>query len=52
MDAEVIADVFGDFRVLTDGSGILTALAHRIKKDGSALILAGSCSTATNAQTA
>lgn len=52
MDAEVIADVFGDFRVLTDGSGILTALARRIKKDGSALILAGSCSTATNAQTA
>lgn len=62
-DAEVLADIFGDYRVLTGGSGILTALARRLKKDnsthlpqsatsGSALILAGSCSTATNAQTA
>lgn len=62
-DAEVLAEVFGGMRVLTGGSGILTALARRWKgsstvslptsgTDGPALILAGSCSTATNAQTA
>ena len=62
-DAEILADIFGNDRVLTGGSGILTPLARRIKKGGPArmpqpgvggraLILAGSCSTATNAQTA
>lgn len=62
-DADLLAELFGDWKVLTGGSGILTALARRIKKNGTpcppqsgtegkALILAGSCSTATNAQTA
>ena len=62
-DADLLAELFGGMKVLTGGSGILTALARRIKKnrvsflpqsstEGKALILAGSCSTATNAQTA
>ena len=62
-DAEILADLFGADRVLTGGSGLLTALARRLKKDnsvhlpqssaeGPALILAGSCSSATRAQTA
>ncbi|MDO5545310.1 MAG: four-carbon acid sugar kinase family protein [Eubacteriales bacterium] len=61
-DAEVIADAFGSFKVLSGGSGLLTALARRLKKGGApqtvstrtsgpAVILAGSCSVATNAQT-
>lgn len=62
-DAEILAELFGGFRVLTGGSGILTALARRRKRGepaalpqsaavGPALLLAGSCSAATNAQTA
>lgn len=62
-DAEILVDLFGNMKVLSGGSGILTALARRWKPDGasrethpgtkgSAVILAGSCSAATNAQTA
>lgn len=62
-DAKAIVDVFGKMRVLSGGSGVLTALAKYLKPNsrtqapksgtaGDALILAGSCSVATNAQTA
>ena len=61
-DAERIVELFGSMTVLTGGSGILTALAQKLKtKDaaqfeyrgtqGKAIIVAGSCSTATRAQT-
>lgn len=61
-DAARIVSRFGDMTVLTGGSGILKDLAGRYKtKDhspvfyqgtkGPAVILAGSCSTATHAQT-
>lgn len=61
-DAERIVDLFGNMKVLTGGSGILTALARRLTKnetgeaeycgtEGPAIIVAGSCSTATHAQT-
>lgn len=64
-DAERIAAVFGDMLVQSGGSGILTALGQRYLKDqpkapgghmppsqtaGRALLLAGSCSTATQQQ--
>ena len=62
-DAEILAELFGDMKVLSGGSGILTALARKIKggkaasavytgTKGPAVILGGSCSVATNAQTA
>ena len=61
-DAEKIVSLFGDMPFLTGGSGILAALARHIKGNGSAqhtfpgtegkaLLVAGSCSTATHAQT-
>jgi len=61
-DAARIAGLFGDMKVLTGGSGILTELARRYRTrdtgavpyqgtDGPAVIVAGSCSTATHAQT-
>lgn len=61
-DAARIASLFGDWKVLSGGSGILTALAQKLLPagksaatasgtSGSAVILAGSCSTATHAQT-
>lgn len=61
-DAEKIISLFGGMRVLTGGSGLLTPLARRLKPRrhaevfssaaaGRALILSGSCSPATNAQT-
>lgn len=61
-DAEIIADIFGNCAVLSGGSGILTALARKLRSgnaqpmffsgtQGPAVILAGSCSVATNAQT-
>ncbi len=68
-DAERLAHLFGDMRVLTGGSGILTALARRFMASefsaplqeggaaayegttGPAVIVAGSCSVATHAQT-
>lgn len=58
-DGVRIADLFGDLRLLTGGSGLLEPLARRLCKDereqkkvdvraeGSALLLAGSCSKAT-----
>lgn len=60
-DAQRIVELFGDMPFLTGGSGILTALARRITgRDeaarafsgtaGKALLVAGSCSTATRAQ--
>lgn len=60
-DAEQIVKLFGDLAVLSGGSGILTALARHLKPDanasvgvpaahGPAIIVAGSCSVATNAQ--
>ena len=63
-DAEAIVRRFGDARLLTGGSGLLTAWArHLMKKtgaertqmsgtDGAGLLLAGSCSRATLAQIA
>ena len=61
-DAERIAALFGDLPFLTGGSGILKPLAAKIVGNrkqadtirgtqGKALLLAGSCSTATHAQT-
>jgi len=61
-DAARIASLFGAMKVLTGGSGILTELAKKLKvldaeavpyegTDGPAVIVAGSCSTATRAQT-
>ena len=61
-DAERIAALFGDLPFLTGGSGLLTALARRITgrtetkaafggTTGRAILVAGSCSTATHAQT-
>ena len=61
-DAERIAALFGDMPFLTGGSGLLTALARRITgraetkaafggTTGRAILVAGSCSTATHAQT-
>lgn len=61
-DAERIISLFGNMPFLTGGSGILTALARRItgRNDaaaafpgtkGKAILVAGSCSVATHAQT-
>lgn len=61
-DAPRLAELFGDWKLLSGGSGLLTALARHLKPGGgkpyppsgvpgSALILAGSCSVATHAQT-
>ncbi|MBQ9155337.1 MAG: four-carbon acid sugar kinase family protein [Eubacterium sp.] len=61
-DAGRIISIFGDMTFLTGGSGILTALAKHltgresVKADfkgveGKALIVGGSCSVATHAQT-
>lgn len=61
-DAQIIADIFCYDTVLSGGSGILTALARKLRREkseemvfsgtsGPALILAGSCSMATNTQT-
>jgi len=61
-DAEKIVSCFGDEPFLTGGSGILTALARHITgrenvtghfagTDGKAILVAGSCSTATHMQT-
>ena len=60
-DCERIAELFGTLPFLTGGSGILTALARKItgRREGKstfsgvageAVIVAGSCSTATRAQ--
>lgn len=60
-DAVLLADIFGDWKLLSGGSGLLTALARHLKPGagrpyppsgvpGRALILAGSCSVATRAQ--
>lgn len=60
-DAERIVRLFGHMPFLTGGSGLLTALARRIVgprasempfpgTEGRAILVAGSCSTATNAQ--
>lgn len=66
-DTEAIANAFGDFRLLTGGSGLAEPLAKywmkkenipaqeqsvKIEADGAALILAGSCSAATRSQIA
>ncbi|MDY5649171.1 MAG: 3-oxo-tetronate kinase, partial [Lachnospiraceae bacterium] len=62
--AEKIVELFGDLSVLTGGSGLMTALAEKYKKEygyaeggrpsdsseGGAVLLAGSCSVATLAQ--
>lgn len=61
-DAALLAEIFGDWKLLSGGSGLLTALARHLKPGahspyppsgvpGDALILAGSCSAMTNAQT-
>ena len=65
-DAARITDCFGDMRFLTGGSGILEPLGQRLKPEnktaypvgkasagtaGKAVLVAGSCSTATHAQT-
>lgn len=61
-DAKLLSDLFGGHKVLSGGSGILTAVAQSLKTtnaakpvssqpNGSAIILAGSCSVATNDQT-
>lgn len=61
-DARLLARLFGDWKVLSGGSGILTELAQKLLPGsagtvpgsgtpGTAVILAGSCSTATHAQT-
>ena len=61
-DGARIVSLFGHMRLLTGGSGILTQLARRLRTkntttvpcceaEGPALIVAGSCSTATHAQT-
>lgn len=61
-DAILLADLFGGYKVLSGGSGILTAVAQSLKTNnaakpaslepnGPAIIFAGSCSVATNAQT-
>ena len=61
-DSERIVELFGDMAFLTGGSGLLTALARRITGRqgtgaafggicGRAIILVGSCSTATHGQT-
>lgn len=61
-DAKLLANLFGSNKVLSGGSGILTAVAQSLKTknatkpvpsrpNSSAVILAGSCSVATNAQT-
>lgn len=61
-DAEKIAELFGDMKLLSGGSGILQELAVKLRKnsapstvyrgtEGPAIIVAGSCSTATHAQT-
>ena len=61
-DGERIVDLFGDLTLLTGGSGILEPLAKRfsrrqerlpeldIRAEGSAILLAGSCSKATLGQ--
>ncbi len=60
-DARRIVELFGDMPFLTGGSGILAALARRITGrneaaqnfpgiSGKAILVAGSCSTATHAQ--
>lgn len=60
-DAVRLAEIFGSWKLLSGGSGLLTALARQLKPGagkpyppsgvpGSALILAGSCSVATRAQ--
>lgn len=61
-DADKIADVFGDMKVLSGGSGILTALGRKYcggrrakdplpsGTDGRGIVLAGSCSEATRGQ--
>lgn len=61
-DAARIVTLFGDMALLTGGSGILTELARHLRTqdaaetvyrgtEGPAVIVAGSCSTATHAQT-
>lgn len=61
-DAALLAELFGDWTVLSGGSGILEALARKLHPgaaqplpesgvEGKAVILAGSCSVATHAQT-
>lgn len=61
-DAQMIAEVFGDKKLLTGGSGIAEALAGKYvvspgeedkktdRTEGKTLLLAGSCSSATLAQ--
>ena len=60
-DAEAIVRLFGNMKLLTGGSGILRALAASMNEgrevfrgfprgNGKALIVAGSCSSATRAQ--
>lgn len=63
-DAEIIAELFGDLKLLTGGSGIMEALAAHYtgrqnslvetedQTKGAALLLAGSCSEATRRQIA
>lgn len=59
-DAEKIVDLFGDLKLLTGSSGLMSQLAHKIKNNkrthsigiqsstnGKAVILAGSCSNRT-----
>lgn len=61
--AEKIVELFGDLQLLTGGSGLMTALGKKYKKEidhvpdqikssteGKAIILAGSCSQATLSQ--
>ena len=60
-DAARIVELFGNMTVLTGGSGVLTELAKHLRTretpatpykgtEGPAVIVAGSCSTATHAQ--